>query len=205
MGRFCNSYCLDSRGDHCSHTLSWHWWAAQTWPWSPAHRSAHLPCPRMCIPKVSGDEGKLCSWRYLIHRQEESWAEGESGKASWRRWLALIFIELRRDRCSGVEKLCELIERHVFLLCLILLREKHTSSLQNEVHFHRQPQILFKGIWGTPKSPGSVWAALLHLMWGGGMRIKRQVYVQLSQVWKKPSFQVVIFGGFVQSPLSFWK
>lgn len=32
-------------------------------PCSPVRPS--LPCPRMCIPKVSGEEGKLFSGRYL--------------------------------------------------------------------------------------------------------------------------------------------
>ena len=86
--------------DHCSHTLSWHWWAAQTWPWPPAHQSAHLcpdlvrAFPRPVVMKGNCAPGGTCPSSELGRR--------ESGKASWRRWLALIFIELRRiDVQSG--------------------------------------------------------------------------------------------------------
>ena len=76
---------------------------------------------------------------------------------------------------------------------------------KNKVHFDGQPQILFKGIWGMYKGTGSVWAALLHLTWGREWGSKDRFMRNFSQVWKKPSFQVIIFDGFVWSPLSFSK
>ena len=99
-------------------------------PCSPVCPS--LPCPRMCIPKVSGDEGKLCSRRYLTIARA-----GQKGvrEGFLEEMVGSDFHRTEKDRCSWWRKLCELIEQPVFLLCLILLEEKHTSSLQNKSTF----------------------------------------------------------------------